>query len=1313
MKISYRILGISFVFLINLPTSSAQKNVVNIDYSIQRFIGSESTLDRSKYFKMHSNSEDAEFNQLDADYNVSIGRGFWGAFSYAKSQTGSIGVYPAGKSGTNEVKAVKYGYVATEHPYNVATYSLDVNTAGDWAVEYYKDYVSDTERPEYFEPMNEPFVHAGDDDFNDAPDDASMRLKMAQIYNAVGQKIHAAPELANMKVIGYSSAWPSMELWDFDHWETRMKMFMDEAGANMDGLATHLYDGINVSGQDNRRSGSNSEAILDLIETYSFAKWGTIKPHAISEYGGIESGYGDAYSDIKSIQSIKSINHILFNLLERQDRLLFSIPFITGKAEWHITAANNYEPYGAVLWKPTVAGVPVDADTEWEYTARVRFYQLWSEVTGDRVHIKSNNPDIQVQAFVDGTKLFVALNNLDDQTQTVDLNMIGGLAGLQNVKIKSLEIYTADDPVYQELTYTSAPTSIQLVAGETSILEYTFGSDITYSNSVTSKNYYSIKNVEPILAGQAITYNFNTVDIGAGDAMLKLSIGRKHDKSKSPVVVVNGTTVSVPDNWKGYDQSNRDDFFGTIEIPVSMDYLLTDNTVTITFPDSDGHVSSVILNVSKCTSGCDIELVLNDCETNTYQSGTWSLALENGQDVIIDDNYTLTTDLEACDLTINADKSLTVDANSTLDLTGKLNIETANQNIYTAGNMDSGQAGWAEWGSWNGVANAPRNFTEASARTGTYGLQVDFTDTGESQWTLSTAGDARFGLVSGVTYTFSFWAKTLTNSGKNIQFAVHGVDYSSTINSGQFNLTDEWQQFTFDGTASENKDHMVVMNFQQNKSVAEDGTNAESFYIDDIQVLDPTLPTKSGELIINSGSSLLTYAEDGNNVAATIKRNTRFSNGQYSFVGSPVKTDPGILGQNLGSTSYSYDETTAYGADGLARWKEASNTQLMPGVGYAQAFQKDLVFDGIPNDGEIVVTGLSHTDVDANHEEHGWSLLSNPYPASIDLESFLSANTNIDGFIAIWDDGGSNIERRTNADYLTVNALGSTNGASGSNDYTGPNSSRFKGEILSGQGFFARITSPSGNESVSFTESMRVIGNNEDESFFRKNGNSDEIKLKIGISDKKNNNYNEILVGFTSDATKQVDRLYDALKLKGNNNLNLYSLIGGQKYAIQGLPLLNEVSTEIGFESLEGDSLEITVREILGLKENMSLQLFDRVANQSYNLMDTRHIHILSQKGSDANRFVLTYVDNFLQDQGAVQNEIYCQIENNLLSVNFSIIPETTIEYLIYDMSGRITQHKKGVLLADNNLIIPMNNEGISILKIVADKQTFVRKFAF
>ncbi|NMH86574.1 T9SS type A sorting domain-containing protein [Flavivirga algicola] len=586
-----------FILLFQFNAYNAQEVSVKIDFNCQRYLGDVSELDRTKYFSMHSSSTDTEHTTFKLDYNVTGGRGFWGPFSYANNQTGSVGVYPADRNGNDNLRAVREGFVATEHPRNAFIDGLNVISAGDWVVEYFKDFVDQNGRNEFFEVMNEPFVHA--DDFYSGPwsntENDRIKKQMAEMYGEVGKRIHETPALDHMKVIGYSSAWPSMELNDFGHWNENMKMFMDTAGENMFGFSTHLYDGVNVTGQDTKRSGSNSEAILDLIENYSYVKWNMVKPHAITEYGAIEKGYGDDYSDIASVQTVQAINHILFNLLEREDKLVNSIPFITGKATWHITAENNYQPYQAVLFKPTNIGEPTPAG--WEYTPRIHFYELWKDVKGKRVMITSDNPDVQAQAFADNQKLFVALNNLDDNTQTANLTMLSNLSGLVDVKIKALKIYPQTMPDMSIETVTSAPGSIDLIKGETVVLEYTFSDPIEFDNALRRKTYYSDVHLQPISANSEIQFAFDNVETGNGFATLRMSIGRKHNVSKKPIVNINGITIEVPDNWKGYDQANRDDFFGMIEIPFSAVILQETNTVSITFPDSGGNVSSLVLSV--------------------------------------------------------------------------------------------------------------------------------------------------------------------------------------------------------------------------------------------------------------------------------------------------------------------------------------------------------------------------------------------------------------------------------------------------------------------------------------------------------------------------------------------------------------------------------------------------------------------------------------------------------------------------------------------------------------------------------------------
>jgi|GEM_PF-866644 len=588
--------GVALAFLMLSPLCYSQ--TVTIDQGTQRYLGSVSELDRGKYFVLHGIRSDADLDSFYNQYNVAKGRYFWGPFSYAESETGAFGKYPPYKNGPRGVRPVQKGLVSTEHPRSAIRYNSDLAAAADWTAEYFKDFLTDDGPPEFFEPMNEPFVHAGDDVFKDQqPDTELMRRKMADLFAEVGRKVDQTPELANMKVIGYSSAWPSLELRDFWHWNTFQKMFMDRAGAHMDGFSTHLYDGINVTGQDSLRSGSNSEAILDMIETYSFIKWGTVKPHAITEYGGIEKGFGENYSDLANAQALRSLNHLIFNFLERQNDLLISIPFITGKSTWHLTAANKFQPYGAVLFRPKNIGTSNPG--EWVYTPRLHFYDLWRKFKGKRVETNSDNPDIQAQAFADNNKLYVALNNIDNVTRKVNLNFVDDFSGFQNVRIKTLKVFADRLPAFSNVVRTAAPSTISMISGETVTLEYTFANEITFDNTLTSSKYYTDSYLNEIKAGVTQAYRFDTVDTGSGKATLRLSIGRKHNRSKSPVVRVNGTRVAVPENWTGYDQVTRTDFFGTIKIPFSISLLTANNEVTVEFPDNGGHVASLILQVEK------------------------------------------------------------------------------------------------------------------------------------------------------------------------------------------------------------------------------------------------------------------------------------------------------------------------------------------------------------------------------------------------------------------------------------------------------------------------------------------------------------------------------------------------------------------------------------------------------------------------------------------------------------------------------------------------------------------------------------------
>ncbi|REE00177.1 putative secreted protein (Por secretion system target) [Marinoscillum furvescens DSM 4134] len=456
-----------------------------------------------------------------------------------------------------------------------------------------------------------------------------------------------------------------------------------------------------------------------------------------------------------------------------------------------------------------------------------------------------------------------------------------------------------------------------------------------------------------------------------------------------------------------------------------------------------------------------------------------------------------------------------------------------------------------------------------------------------------------------------------------------------------------------------------------------------------------------GAITVQSGGSLITNDGEyliGNDVE--ILRNTSGSSLGYSFVGTPIEANASVTGASIGNPVYAYDETQAYSATGGDRWVDASATELVPGVGYAQAGQSMISFTGTPNNGSITVEGLTYSTGTASNQ--GWNLLSNPYPAAINAQDFIDANTALEGAIYLWDDK-NNGTQGTNDDYLTVTSLGMI-------DQQGPNSSsEFDGYIGSMQGFFVKLQAE-GTASVTFTEDMRSAGNNSDGNFFRKGG-ATELNIKLAISNNAGL-YNELLVGLREDATEGVDRSYDASKLIGNPDFAFYSFIDDNKYAIQGLPASGGVSTELGFDLAASSTLTLSVVDMSGLDEGMTFILTDHVTGITYDLSEVDSFDFAAVQGTDQNRFTLTYAAAAILSSEVTANRPTYRYSNQTLTVDFASATDISA-YAVYDFSGRLLSASDVQKRQVKSLQVPIQTSGIHIVRIVTTDGTFTRKFKF
>jgi agarase len=333
-----------------------------------------------------------------------------------------------------------------------------------------------------------------------------------------------------------------------------------------------------------------------MLDHYSTQLFGAPKPMVISEYGGrAHTMEQDPWSPERDWVMLKSLNSLLMAFLERPDNVLVTIPFIVLKAEWGRTTV----PYNWRLMRQQFEASG-EAGNEWVYTELVRFYELWSDVNGTRVDSWADDQDILVDAYLDGADLYVIVNNLEFDNTTFDLD-VGGIGSILSVDIKHLRANN-DQPVLETTTLTEVPESIALGGEATMILRLELDAVPTVDESSDESKHYAATMLQPIAANTTLSFDVDGLTPGAnGEAVLRLGVGRDHGLSLTPDVTVNGSLVTVPTDYRGYDQhhggAGRVEFFGILEIPIQWSDIAANNRVEVTFPDDGGHVSSIALQV--------------------------------------------------------------------------------------------------------------------------------------------------------------------------------------------------------------------------------------------------------------------------------------------------------------------------------------------------------------------------------------------------------------------------------------------------------------------------------------------------------------------------------------------------------------------------------------------------------------------------------------------------------------------------------------------------------------------------------------------
>lgn len=593
--------------LSGLEISAQDVAEVEVRLLTRQRLGNSSEFDRSKYINVHSNYSASSLTKENLDQlkelNVGFGRSFDGPFASHKNGTPYPDTATIKEGAEKVIAAAKsdplYSYhttrrILTNNVNDAFNMLDDPKEMARYAVDILEHYYTDQTRPDFYSPLSIPFVAAGKFD----KDHTKVRQRMVALIAEIGKEIDGRG--LSTQVIGYTSAWPMMHYGDFGHWRERMQLFMDTAGPYVDGICFLMLDATHMKERDSRRSGSRVEALMDLVETYGAIKWGNPKPHAISEYGDVSDGWplGDTYTPARSSAELNSYNHFLFSLLGRQDRLSIAVPFLTTKSPWFYQASrNHWQPFSADLWRPDPESIVDNKPTRFLETEKMEFYRLWRDVKGHRAQITSNDPDIAAYAFTDDTEAYICLNNFEDEQREVALSFKDILPTISQIELKRMFVPKQQAVIYTKTKIHELPDTLIIDPHETIILRISYAAALVPSAQINTRNFYSKDFLLQIAAAKPVAFSIPAPDVTtASSGTLRISFAREHDLSRQPQLTLNGHEIEFPTDWLGDDQSNKKGgFFGAIAVSVPAGILEQDNDVTLTFPDTGGRVSTIVL----------------------------------------------------------------------------------------------------------------------------------------------------------------------------------------------------------------------------------------------------------------------------------------------------------------------------------------------------------------------------------------------------------------------------------------------------------------------------------------------------------------------------------------------------------------------------------------------------------------------------------------------------------------------------------------------------------------------------------------------
>lgn len=392
-----------------------------------------------------------------------------------------------------------------------------------------------------------------------------------------------------------------------------LKNFIDNTDAKMDFYSFHTYDYLRWNGTEFKgrlQSGLALEGTLDLVQNYTMNEFGKEVDVVVSEQGGYigSKPKGDFDGEVvastilaehypaantnswdyemkkRSVATFGHVSSIMANTLAFMDHphtVQKAVPFI-------LTTTWNWGPkYYAQMF----VAKDYEDESEWVEQDTTMFYKFFKGVNGRRVKALCSDPDLQTRAFVDGSKLYLAVNNQSFTPETIDLYGIR----TPTVTIRRFGRNADFTAAFSEETV-ATPETLILAGRDSVMIVADYGQPVPQKRAVNEVVCYGDK------IGQLMddaTFKIKVPRKGKIDyAQLRIGLTRSPDSSKTPIIKLNGEGLDVPLE----DCAERfvdKEYAMTKLIYLNPADLKSVNTVKVSFPDgSDGAVGTAVIRVA-------------------------------------------------------------------------------------------------------------------------------------------------------------------------------------------------------------------------------------------------------------------------------------------------------------------------------------------------------------------------------------------------------------------------------------------------------------------------------------------------------------------------------------------------------------------------------------------------------------------------------------------------------------------------------------------------------------------------------------------